>query len=266
MKKGRFSKTEIAYIKDHCETLSYEELGTQLDRDPESIESFIKSKLGKDVSSKHSRVVQAEYDLKKRPYWKDLKEQFSSSELEMILFHWGRMIGQFRDDVLPTEELQVLDTIKLEILMNRALKEQQKSMKDIERMEKLATDEKRKDLEDQDIDLIFNIERQIAVLRASQETLNKDYKDLGQKKAVMLRDMKATREQRIKRLEDSKETFIGWIKRLLDDPEHAKNLGLKMEKMRIAADEEKARLSEYHRYEDGSIDQPFLTPETVKDD
>ena len=121
MKKGRFSKPEIAFIKSNCEHLSYEELGTKLDRDPESVESFVKSKLGKDVSSKRERAVQAEYDLKKRPYWKDLKEQFNPSELEMILFHWGRMIGQFRDDVLPTEELQVLDTIKLEILMNRAL-------------------------------------------------------------------------------------------------------------------------------------------------
>ena len=266
MKKGRFSKPEIAFIKSNCEHLSYEELGTKLDRDPESVESFVKSKLGKDVSSKRGRAVQAEYDLKGRPYWKDLKEQFNPSELEMILFHWGRMIGQFRDDVLPTEELQVLDTIKLEILMNRALKEQQKGMKDVENMEKLVTDEKRKGLEDQDMDVIFNMERQIAVLRAAQETLNKDYKDLGQKKAVMLRDMKATREQRIKRLEDSKETFVGWIKRLLDDPAHSRELGLRMEKMRIAADEEMARLSEYHQYEDGGIDQPFLTPETAKDD
>ena len=109
MKKGRFSKQEISYIKDNCDHLSYEELGTKLDRDPESVESFVKSKLHKDVSSTQARSLQAEYDLKKRPYWKDLKEQFDSSELDMILFHWGRMIGQFKDDVLPTEEIQVLD-------------------------------------------------------------------------------------------------------------------------------------------------------------
>ena len=57
------------------------------------------------------RVAQAEYDLKNRLYWKDLTQQFSPEELEMILFHWGRMISQFRDDVLPTGELQVLDAI-----------------------------------------------------------------------------------------------------------------------------------------------------------
>ena len=39
-----------------------------------------------------------------------------------------------------------------------------------------------------------------------------------------------------------------------------------MEKMRLAMEKEKGRLSDYHKYEDGLIDQPFLTPETVKDD
>ena len=176
------------------------------------------------------------------------------------------MIGQFRDDVLPTEELQVLDTIKLEILMNRALKEQQKSMRDIEDLEDWVTKEKQVSIEDRDMDRIFNLERQIAVLRASQESLNKDYKDLQQKKGVMLRDLKATREQRIKKLEDSKQTFTGWIKKLVEDPIYTREIGLDMEKMRMAYQKEEARLSEYHQYEDGGLDQPFLTPETAKDD
>ena len=53
---------------------------------------------------------------------------------------------------------------------------------------------------------------------------------------------------------------------LIDDPEFSRGLGVAMEKMRMSSENEKARLSEYHQYEDGGIDQPFLTPETVKDD
>ena len=34
----------------------------------------------------------------------------------------------------------------------------------------------------------------------------------------------------------------------------------------LAMEKEKVRLSEFHKYEDGLIDQPFLTPETVEDD
>jgi len=38
-----------------------------------------------------------------------------------------------------------------------------------------------------------------------------------------------------------------------------------MEKMRLAMENQKQELSEWHKYEDGIIDQPFLTPDTVKE-
>ena len=82
----------------------------------------------------------------------------------------------------------------------------------------------------------------------------------------MLKDLKATREQRIKRLEDSKQTFIGWVRNLMSNPDTRREIGIEMEKMRLAMNKEAERLSEYHKYEDGLIDQPFLTPDSVKDD
>ena len=101
MKKGRFSKTEISFITENHETLSYREIALKLNRDAYSVENFIKSKLGESLEDK--KRIQALYDLKNRPYWEDLKGQFNEHELDMLLYHWGRIIGQFRDDVLPTE-------------------------------------------------------------------------------------------------------------------------------------------------------------------
>ena len=80
----------------------------------------------------------------------------------------------------------------------------------------------------------------------------------------MLKDLKATREQRIKRLEDSKQTFIGWVRNLMSNPETRREMGESMEKMRLAMGIEKDRLSEWHQYEDHLVDQPFLTPDTTK--
>jgi hypothetical protein len=260
LKKGRLSKKEQKFIQENHEALSAEQIAKELDRDAVSIENFILTK------AKSASVVEASYDLRSRPYWKDLVDQFSETELEMFTYHWGRIIGQFRDDVLPTEELQVIDAIKLEILMNRALKEQNKTMKDIEHMEDIVKAEKDKHIADQDRDYIMNLERQLAIYRASIETLSKDYKELGTKKSGMLKDLKATREQRVKRLEDSKQSFIGWIKHLMEAPDFRNELGISMEKMRLASEAERKKLSGYHSYEDGTIDQPFLTPETAKDD
>lgn len=260
MKKGRLSKKEQKFIQDNHESLSAEQIAKELDRDEVSVENFILTK------AKSTSVLEASYDLRSRPYWSDLVEQFSERELEMFTYHWGRIIGQFRDDVLPTEELQVIDAIKLEILMNRALKEQSKTMRDIEHMEDVVKAEKDKHTADQDRDYVMNLERQLAIYRASIETLSKDYKELGTKKSGMLKDLKATREQRVKRLEDSKQSFMGWIKHIMETPDFRNELGKSMEKMRIASEAKRAQLSAYHSYEDGTIDQPFLTPETTKDD
>ena len=266
MKKGRFSKQEIKFIEKNADILSYSEIATHLNRDPESIESFIKNKLGKGITKEKEFEIRAGYDLKSRPYWKDLKQQFSKSELDMISYHWGRIISQFKDDVLPTEELQVIDAIKLEVLMNRALKEQQVNMDSIDMYEKILDDEKSLNPHEQDRDKIFNIERQIAVSRAAQETLSRDYKDLQVKKNGMLKELKGTREQRIKRLEDSRQTFLGWVKLILNDPATRKEMGDSMEKMRLAQQHERERLSDLHQFEDGMIDQPFLTPDSVSEE
>ncbi len=266
MRKGRFSKEEQQFIEQNCEAMPLEELAKELDRDVSSIEKHIKTKLGKGISKEEEGLLQASYDLKSRPYWQELTKQFDEEELEMFLFHWAKMIAQFKDDVFHTEEMQVVDAIKLEILMNRSLREKRNSAKDIEAFEALITEEKQKDEHDRDNDYIFQLERQIASLRAAQESLSRDYKDLQAKKSIMLKDLKGTREQRIKFLEDSKETFSGWMRKLLTNEDFRQGLGQRMEKMRLAMHKEKERLSEYHIYEDGLGDQPFLTPDTVKED
>ena len=81
----------------------------------------------------------------------------------------------------------------------------------------------------------------------------------------MLKEMKGTREQRIKRLEDSKLSFTSWVAAMLQDPDLMKKYGIEMEKMRLAMKREEERLSEFHTFDDGTVDQPFLTPDTVKD-
>lgn len=264
MKKGRFTKTEQEFIKNNHREMSTLDMAAHLDRDPVSVESYVKEKIGN--TTLDDREIEALHDLQNRPFWKDLQKQFTEEELQSLLYHWSRIITQFRDDVLPTEELQIIDAIKLEILMNRALIGQQSNMKNISDYEELITVEKSKSLEIQDKDYIYNLERQIAVCRAAQDSLTRDYKDLQTKKAAMLKDLKATREQRIKRLEDSKQTFIGWVRNLMSNPDTRREIGIEMEKMRLAMNKEAERLSEYHKYEDGLIDQPFLTPDSVKDD
>ena len=265
MKTGRLSKDEWAFIEFNSDKMSAAQIAQELDRAIEPIQKHLQ-KLGKGKDLRKNLQTQAEYDLKKRPYWRELQAQFSESELEILLYHWKEIVSQFRKDILATEELQIIDVVKLEVLMNRALREQQYSMNKIAEFDEMIEFEKRKAAEDQDREFIFGLERQIAPLRAAKESLSREYKDLQTKKSAMYRDLKATREQRIAKLEDNKETFSGLVQKLVRDPDFVEEQNLYMEKMRLAVMKEQERLSDYHEYEDGTVDQPFLTPETILDE
>ena len=262
MKKGRFSKEEMEFIEANAEVLSPESIAQKLDRDPESIHDWIKKNVG--FSKKQKKEAAVANELKEKPYYRELSGQFSSEELELFEFHFKKMWSQFKDDVFHTEEMQIIDTIKLEILMNRILKSQRDNQQEIAIAERLVRDEKARDKDQRDMDLVINLERQVAIMRASQETLSKDYKDLQARKATMLKDLKGTREQRVKAIEDSKLTFASLVKKIATDPQFRNKIGVDMEKMRLAMENEKERLSEYMQYNDGQVDQPFLTPETAK--
>jgi len=264
VKTGRLSKAEWHYIEENADTMSPEEIAANLDREVEPVIKYLK-RIGKTSNKTQALVVQAEYDIKSRPYWKELKLQFSEDELELFLYHWKQIIAQFRKDVLATEELQIVDTIKLEVLMNRALREQQQSMNTVREIEVEINKEKEKPSERQDKEMVFSMERQVASLRAAKEALSREYKDLQTKKSGMYKDLKATREQRIQKLENNKSTMAGLIEKVLRDPDFFEEQGKYIEKMRMALEKEKERLSDYHKYEDGTVDQPFITPDTVKD-
>ncbi len=261
MKRGRISKDEKRIIARLVDSMTVEDIASKLDRAVDSVEDFIKREMK--IGLTNEQV--AAYSLQDRPYWRELKAQFTDEELELFKYHWAKIISQFKDDVFPTEEIQVVDVIKLEILMNRCLKGNKENIEQINLYDSMIKDERAQDKDQQDIDYILNLERQVASLRASQESLNKDYRELQAKKSSMLREMKGTREQRIKRLEESKQSFVSWVAQLMLNPQLAKDYGIQMEKMRLSMENEKDRLSHLHKYEDGTIDQPFLTPDTVKD-
>lgn len=273
-KRGRMSKYEYQFIRDNVHHMDYLAIAKQLEREPDTIRRYIEDKLGMTISLDVSQapvsfVVQ--YDIEDEEFWPVLQHQFSPEELDIFKYQWDQIYAQFGGDVLPTEKLQIVDTIKLEILMNRNLREQRESAKSIERCEQELMMEKSKDDDvdppiGQDKSTIFELEKQLSFYRSAQTALGKDYRELQTNKNKMFENIKGTRQQRIQRIESSSETFLKWMADLVNNPEKRKDLGRRMEKMRLAVLDEEIRLGAYHKYEDGNVDQPYLTPENVKED
>jgi hypothetical protein len=263
--KGRLSKSEWDYIEKNCTKMSADQMAKNLNRDIEPVRHYLQ-KIGKTNNKKAAFEIQAEYDIKTRPFWKELKGQFSEEELEMFLYHWKQIISQFRRDVLATEELQIIDTIKLEVLMNRALREQQETITSIRSLEEQVEVEEAKPVAERDKEFSFSLQRQVASLRAAKEALSKDYKELQTKKSAMFKDLKATREQRVQKLESNKTTFAGLVSKLLQDPEFYEEQGRLMELFRLATVAVKDELGSYHTFADGKVDRILLNADSVMGD
>jgi hypothetical protein len=260
---GRLSDEDKKFIRKNAETMNHEDISRHLARNPRTIKRYIEKTLGLStmISPKfEDRAV--EYSIKKSIVWKELTGQFTKEELDKFLYHWRRIITQFGGDTLATEEMQVVDYIKMDLLMDRILTSQQDNLKDISDLEKKIMQEKAKTTPDDY--KVQNWLDQISFRRASQEDVVKQYQNLLKEKQALLKGMKATRDARITHLKDSNENIPDWIRQIVTNDNKRKELGLYMEKMRLAMKAEETRLSELYVYSDGIVQPPIMTSETMK--
>lgn len=263
-KRGPWSKDDKQFISENCDNMDYKEMSAILGRDAAQVKRYIQNVLGKKaIVGASAATGQSIYDIKTTQVWRDLKQEFSDDELITFMFHWNRIVKQFSDDVLPTEELQIIDMIKIELLMGRSLKQQRSSGKLIEEWAKEIEEMKQLDVELRDLNRLESLESNIGFHRGALQALTKEYNELLNRKGSLMKDLKGTRAERIKRIEDSKQTLIGWVTEILQNKRLRIDLGDYMEKMRVAIDIEKVRLMEPHKYMDGTIDCPLLTTETL---
>ena len=200
--------------------------------------------------------------LRNRAYWKEVEKQLTDNELAYFESIWVDLVQQFREDVLPTEELQIKQLITTEILINRSMVERKRCMQDIERLDDFLQEEYARPVGERNADRIMNLETQLSMARSSQTSYTNEYTKLSNESKALSKDLKATRDQRLKRVEDGKTSWIGLI-RMLEDEAIRDREGRDLELMRIASENSIDKLTEYHTYEDKMVDMPILTPDIV---
>lgn len=263
-RRGPWSSKDRDFVSANCDTMSYKEIAQALSRDEVSVKKYIEDTLGRRIQRKDNKVtLSSGTDIEKSILWAELVKEFTDEELRLFIYHWNRIIVQFKEDVFPTEEIQIVDMIKLEILMGRALKNEKDSIDKIKLFQKEIDEENKLSEELRNFAKIQNLEQNIGVNKAAYESIHKEYAALLQRKVQMLEGLKATRSERIKRIEDSRQSFMGWMQELLNNPPMRRELGVYIEKFRIAVNVEEARLMAPHTYLDGTDDLPILTADSV---
>ena len=195
-------------------------------------------------------------------FWSEIKKQFDADSGELKYFEdvWINLVKQFREDVLPAEELQIKQFITIDILINRSMKERKRHIHDTEKLKKEVDLEYKLPEEDRDAAKLTSLETQLSFARNSIANYTNEYTKLLGEQQKISKDLKATREQRIKRIEDGKSSWIGLI-RMLEDEELREKQGREMEILKMATEKVQKDLQDLHTYADGSIDKPLYLPE-----
>jgi predicted transcriptional regulator len=262
-KAGPWSQQDKKYIVDNAGQLPHEEIAKNLGRNANAVKKYMNDNgLMKYYHSRASGSDGGLTKLSKSIYYSDLCRQFDEKEMNTFEYHWLNTSKQFNDDIMHTEEMQIIDMIKFEILMNRLLNQQADMNQSISELNSSLQKERMK--KEPDIELIKHYSIQVESVYIAIGRVQKEYNELHKAKNQIYTSLKATRDQRLKSIESSKETFIDWVKDLIKDSSLRRQLGLEMEKHRVATEVEYKRLSDFHQYSDGCVDLPVLNSSTVK--
>jgi hypothetical protein len=261
-KRGQLSLDEEKFISDNINTLTIEDIASHLNRNVAPIKRYIgENKL---VNNEDDDSESLRYKLHSKIFWKEIKRQFNDTDGELEYFEdtWINLIKQFREDVLPAEELQIKQFITIDILINRSMKERKRHIEETAKLQGEVDKEYNKPEDTRDVARLMNLETQLSFARNSIANYTNEYTKLLNEQQKISKDLKATREQRIKRVEDGKSSWVGLI-RMLEDEEIREREGKEMAIIGLATDRSKSILQQYHNFQDNTIDRPFLTSETV---
>lgn len=264
-KRGQLSLEDAQFIKDNVDSLTVEQIAEELNRSEKPVQRYIVENRLLDSKEEKDEDETLRYKLYSKTFWPEIRRQFDaeSGELEYFENTWISLIKQFREDVLPAEELQIKQFITIDILINRSMKERKRHIAETEKLQKQVDKEYELPEQARDTAKLANLETQLSFARNSISNYTNEYTKLLGEQQKISKDLKATREQRIKRIEDGKSSWAGLI-RMLEDETIREKQGREMEILSMATDKFMAKMSEYHTYQDGEVDRPFLTPEIME--
>jgi hypothetical protein len=259
-KNGPLSPIDREYIKTHCGSDTVEEIAEHLNRSVKTILNFITkhSLLTKEQSEVEQKRVTGIGELHRRAWWPAIKDSITPEELKMFESLWtDYYVGQYKSDVLPTEEAQIKQLIFIELALMQLLRKKKHAIEHIKEFHKElmsgAADDNRRHFLNQMINDFNN----------ALTSYTKEHTDLITKQQSLHKDLNSTREQRYDTINAEKGSFASWVKKM-DDPEMRKKLGEDMDLHLLAMTNARQRLMTPHKYLDNTYDCPIYNSEVAE--
>jgi hypothetical protein len=263
--KGRFTIEEMDVIQSmRGNGSTLEEISKKINRDPVSVDKWIESNIGKTDEQKDE--IELKNELRETPYYRELQRQFDNSDIEIFEMHWQRLWKQFKNDVFHTEEMQILDLCKIEVLMNKIRRDSKSDERRRDELMRTLSDiSATTPMDDGEVreraERIANLNRQLDSISQATSMREREFKDYLKEKNNMLKTLKGTRDQRIKDIESNKDTWPGMLRKINSDPNFREEMKEMWSKIAIATEKKRIELTQPIEYEDGTVDSPLLRPE-----
>lgn len=264
-KAGAISNSERKFILENMATMSIEDMAKKISRHVSMVEKVIQMQTSLPEADNNT----VRWHLKRSLNWKHMKDEFTESELDKIEDQYTKYVQQFQENINATEEVQILNLIKIEILMDRNLKGKMKIGESIGRYSKMIKSVM--DGVDDDFSALSeNQQKNIMDLeKAKQESLHAESSRtqelvmLQKEHNVLMGKVMGSRDQRITEVLNQKVSVFGLIKQLIDVDRQKQDSRI-LELYGKAADAELIRLSKPHKFLDDSVDNPVLSFEVVE--
>lgn len=261
--RGPLSKLEKRQIEELLLTTEDHEIARAIRRPLVQVQNYKKLYLSNApiANVRRSEAEDLRRELHCHSSWQSIQKQFSGEELLFFENDYVEYRTQFKD-MTPTELKQLQQLITLDVFMQRHNIDRIQNQEEVDRLSKLLKKEYAKPENLVDQQMILTMETQIQASRAASVSRTREYKDLLEKHQGILKDLKGTREQRIKNL-DQEGKFINILKEL-EIAERRKGVSEISGLMDLAVERERARLAAPFQYADNIVDQPILNYETLQ--
>jgi hypothetical protein len=259
MKTGRLSKFEISFIDDNLSVMTDGEMAIELNRSVEAISQRRASAPEETAQNEKKTYVE---QLRNKHFWTTVKKSLLTEEIDSFENNWAALYSQFfHQGVTATDEMMMKDVIIEDILLHRALEQKKNILQEIKDNEKLLAEERGKDMEDRDTDFMTNALRTIVQLRGTSESYTKEINEIKKTKDTKFKDLKATRNERLKTVEESGKNIFALIK-LLDERKMRETEGRMTGLVYKASQGKQEEMEQNVSFADGEVDKVWLTPES----
>ena len=259
---GRLSRSEISFIDENLDAMSDDEIAKAIERSPDAVAQRRANRPQRETNTKMNDFVA---QLHEKHFWETVQRSLLKEELPVFENSWASLYAQFvHQGVTATDEIMMKDVIIDDILLHRALEEKRKIIEEIQDQEnemdriKLIPMANRTQAE---VDSAVNAHRTVVQLRGAQEAYTKEINDIKKTKDGKFKDLKATRQERLKVVEESGKNIFALIKHL-DERKQRESEGRMTGLVYEAARIKQKELEEYTTFADKEVDRPWMTPES----